>query len=189
MSAGDFYIVSLKHEAAEVLRFWAPEALGYVNTVEKAGLFTWATIAGEAWRYNDGVSAVAVPCALVEAVAVPGRKVKNVYIRRDVGEEHVVRARELASLVRAAARVAAFRAPDAATPVRGRVELVGPVRNISGPPEPGDFVLPRLPRDAEELRAMTADAPEGARIVFVRPAPPTSAETVTEPPRAGGTPS
>ncbi len=101
-----FYVLRLGEEI-EVVRLWAPEALGYVWAVEQAGVFSAEEIAADPKRYNDRISAAAVPCALVESVAVRGTRKR---VPSDVRRLHVVPAREVSRLVRAAARVAAYRA-------------------------------------------------------------------------------
>ena len=99
MSAHDYYVLrlgeDLRHGELAVVRLWAPQALGYVHAVEKAGVYTMAEIGR---HHVDAISAAAVPCAIVEAVVVKR------------GEIHVFPQRELARVIRAAARVAAYRA-------------------------------------------------------------------------------
>ena len=88
----------LRHGKLEVVRLWAPNAHGYVHAVEQAGVYT----AENERRHNFGDFDALVPCALVEAVA---RKVRG-----KGGAIHVLPKREVARLVRGAARVAAYRA-------------------------------------------------------------------------------
>ena len=89
------YVLRLKHAQGPKTRLWAPNGSGYVDTLEQAGRFAGEAVRAER-RYNDGHNALAVPCALVEAIAV----------KRSNG--HVVPLESLRWLTEAAARVAAF---------------------------------------------------------------------------------
>jgi hypothetical protein len=110
-----FYILSLKHtgDGDRVLTWWAPGGRGYLYRLEMAGRFTAEEIAGEAWRYNDGVNAIAIPRAIVEARAVAVCSSRLPVLVRSPEEkgrpitDHVVPGRWLAEMKKHAARLPA----------------------------------------------------------------------------------
>ena len=76
MSAADFshyYIVSVKHTRRQhkYITFWRPDDCGYAWPLSWAGRYPKAVVMQHPSYYNSGYSTIAVPCELVDALAVP----------------------------------------------------------------------------------------------------------------------
>ena len=72
----DCYIVSLKHTNREhaYITFWRPEDKGYAWPLSWAGKYDEQAVMAERDYYHRGDDTLAVPCLLVDALAVPPTK-------------------------------------------------------------------------------------------------------------------
>lgn len=70
---GSFYVLSLKWSRPRdpYLSFWGPKNCGYKWALTAAGQYTADEIRAHLPYYNDGESALAVPCAIVDSLATP----------------------------------------------------------------------------------------------------------------------
>ena len=73
MSTPDCYIVSIKHTRRDqpYITFWRPEAKGYAWPLSWAARYSEAEVLAERNYYHRGDDTLAVPCMLVDALAVP----------------------------------------------------------------------------------------------------------------------
>lgn len=80
--AAEFYILSLKHtqRAHRVLTWWRPKNADYCFRLELAGRYTAGQVAAEPDYYDNGHSTRAVPCEVVEALAINVRTVRTRFI-------------------------------------------------------------------------------------------------------------
>jgi hypothetical protein len=69
---GWFYLLSVAHSRREdgVLTWWAPNSTGYVFRLERAGRYSEEQIAKHPDHYDRGDGARAVPCSLVDSMAI-----------------------------------------------------------------------------------------------------------------------
>lgn len=69
----DCYIVSVKHTRREhaYITVWRPDAKGYAWPLSWAGRYTVEQIRAEPDYYHRGDDSIAVPCELLDALAVP----------------------------------------------------------------------------------------------------------------------
>jgi hypothetical protein len=66
----EFFILSLRWTRGDVLTWWAPDNCGYVTAIDQAGRYPRVQIEANLAYYNNGETALAIPCAAVEAEAV-----------------------------------------------------------------------------------------------------------------------
>lgn len=68
----DCYVVSLKHTQRRhaYITVWRPDDCGYAFPLSWAGRYPIERIMAHLGYYNSGCSAVAVPCSVLDAVAV-----------------------------------------------------------------------------------------------------------------------
>ena len=71
--AEDYYIVSVKHTRRQnhYITLWRPDNNGYAWPLCWAGRYTRALVMEQLDYYNTGYSDIAVPCTLVDGLAVP----------------------------------------------------------------------------------------------------------------------
>lgn len=69
----DFYVVSLKHTRrdSKYITVWRPEDKGYAWPLSWAGKYSEADILAGRDYYHRGDDTLAVPCATLDALAVP----------------------------------------------------------------------------------------------------------------------
>ena len=69
----DCYIVSLKHTRREhaYITVWRPEDKGYAWPLSWAGKYSKADVMAQRDYYHRGDDTLAVPCKLLDALAVP----------------------------------------------------------------------------------------------------------------------
>ena len=72
----DFYIVSIKHTQREhaYITVWRPENAGYAWPLSWAGKYAEADVLASRNYYHRGDDTLAVPCALLDSIAVPPAK-------------------------------------------------------------------------------------------------------------------
>lgn len=65
----EFFIVSINHcmRSHRYIAFFAPDCRGYASRLHKAGRYSREVALG----YNSGCASVAVPCEVLERIAVP----------------------------------------------------------------------------------------------------------------------
>lgn len=70
------YVVSLKHTKRDdaYITVWRPDAKGYAWPLSWAGQYNQAQVLAERDYYHRGDDTLAVPCALMDALAVPPAK-------------------------------------------------------------------------------------------------------------------
>lgn len=68
----DCYIVNLSHTERDdcYITVWRPDDRGYCWALSRAGKYSRDHVMGRLGYYNDGCSNVAVPCDVLDAVAV-----------------------------------------------------------------------------------------------------------------------
>lgn len=68
-----FYIISVKHTLRQhaYITAWRPDDCGYAYPLSWAGRYDEAIVRAHLDYYNDGHSTIAVPCSIVDALAVP----------------------------------------------------------------------------------------------------------------------
>jgi hypothetical protein len=68
-----FYIVSLKHTARDdwYITLWRPKDKGYTYALSRAGKYTEEAVTEHRDYYHTGFADVAVPCEVLEALAIP----------------------------------------------------------------------------------------------------------------------
>lgn len=71
----DYYVVSIKHTMRDHLyiTIWRPDDRGYCWALSRAGRYDSENIMRHLDYYNSGCSNVAVPCEVLDAVAVAPR--------------------------------------------------------------------------------------------------------------------
>lgn len=69
----DYYVISVKHTRREdrYITIWAPNDCGYRWALSRAGKYSCENVLEHLGYYNSGCSNVAVPCEVLDAVAVP----------------------------------------------------------------------------------------------------------------------
>lgn len=69
----EFYIVSLKHTRRDsrYITVWRPEDKGYAWPLSWAGKYSEADVLAQRAYYHRGDDTLAVPCSLLDALAVP----------------------------------------------------------------------------------------------------------------------
>lgn len=69
----DYYIVSVKHTLRnnKYITIWRPDDRGYCWALCNAGKYPHDLVMNRLSYYNTGHSDVAVPCAVLDAIAVP----------------------------------------------------------------------------------------------------------------------
>lgn len=72
----DFYIVSLKHTHRdnEYISVWRPNNCGYAWPLSWAGKYSEQEIDANLAYYHNGQSTLAVPCALLDSLAIAPAK-------------------------------------------------------------------------------------------------------------------
>lgn len=72
----DFYVVSLKHTRREhaYITVWRPDDKGYAWPLSWAGKYAEGAINASRDYYHRGDDTLAVPCALLDSLAVPPTK-------------------------------------------------------------------------------------------------------------------
>ncbi|WP_426110976.1 hypothetical protein [Massilia sp. PWRC2] len=68
-----FYVVSVKHTQREqpYITFWRPDNKGYAWPLSWAGQYSEAEVAADLEYYHNGYDSFAIPCALMDSLAVP----------------------------------------------------------------------------------------------------------------------
>ena len=68
----DFYIVSLKHTRRDnqYITVWRPDDCGYAWPLSWAGKYTEGAVKAMPGYYHSGCSAIAVPCSVLDEMAV-----------------------------------------------------------------------------------------------------------------------
>lgn len=96
-----YYVLSIKHSRGRdgVLMWWGPSNLDYYFRLEQAGKYTEEAIRAERAYYNNGVSTVAIPCDVVESLAIRVGDCKSRSVDRRNLEERVVEYKHLKKLV------------------------------------------------------------------------------------------
>ena len=74
-----YYVLSLKERDldTEILTFWRPNASGYCYRLEDAGRYMASEIEAHRSYYDNGESTRAIPCDVVEALAVQVSQVET----------------------------------------------------------------------------------------------------------------
>jgi len=72
----DFYIISVKHTRREhdYITVWRPDNNGYAWPLSWAGKYSEADVLANRDYYHCGDDTLAVPCALLDTLAVPPTK-------------------------------------------------------------------------------------------------------------------
>jgi hypothetical protein len=72
MSKQDFYIVNLSHTARNdrYITIWRPNDRGYCWALSRAGKYQYEHVMSHLGYYNSGCTNVAVPCGVLDEVAV-----------------------------------------------------------------------------------------------------------------------
>jgi hypothetical protein len=66
LSTRPFYVISLKWETNGALVFWLAHHHGYIEELTQAGIYPEYEILSCPDLYNNGLSAIAVPCDEIE---------------------------------------------------------------------------------------------------------------------------
>jgi hypothetical protein len=62
-----FYILSIDHsQFSDLTVFWGPEDHGYTTDLKKAGKYSEEQLEANKYMYNNGTTAIAIPCEEVE---------------------------------------------------------------------------------------------------------------------------
>lgn len=79
-----YYLVSVKHTRRDqkYIAFWRPDNCGYAWPLSWAGKYTEEQIKAKPDYYHNGDCTFAVPCELIDSLAVPPEKG---YIDNDAG--------------------------------------------------------------------------------------------------------
>jgi hypothetical protein len=74
-----FYVLSLSHtqHSEKILRWLGPKSWGYVLCLEEAGTYTREQLDSDRPHFDNGIHRLAIPCHVVESMAVPAAKVKS----------------------------------------------------------------------------------------------------------------
>lgn len=69
----DYYIVNLSHTQRDdrYITIWRPDDKGYCWALSRAGKYPGEHVMNHLGYYNSGCGNVAVPCEVLDAVAVP----------------------------------------------------------------------------------------------------------------------
>ena len=69
----DHYVISVKHTRREdqYITIWRPDNKGYCWALSNAGKYSRENVLASLGYYNSGCSNVAVPCEVLDPVAVP----------------------------------------------------------------------------------------------------------------------
>lgn len=72
----DYYVISVHHTMRDHLyiTIWRPDDCGYCWALSRAGKYPRDRVMQHLGYYNSGCSNVAVPCEVLDAVAVPPLK-------------------------------------------------------------------------------------------------------------------
>ena len=72
-TAQEHYVISLKHTLRNdrYITIWRPDDKGYCWALSRAGKYQRENVMAHLGYYNSGCSNVAVPCEVLDAVAVP----------------------------------------------------------------------------------------------------------------------
>lgn len=69
MTAGPYYILSLRWTRGDLLCWWCPDNSGYTTLLARAGRYEHDIVAGMRAYYDNGETTIAIPCADVDQVA------------------------------------------------------------------------------------------------------------------------
>jgi hypothetical protein len=65
-----YYLISLKWSEPPVVTFWGPDDKGYTRNLDKAGVYTRATLEAHPSYYQNGVQTIAVPIEVADRVFI-----------------------------------------------------------------------------------------------------------------------
>ncbi|KAB8312262.1 hypothetical protein EH228_08760 [Erwinia endophytica] len=73
MNEREYFVISVNHNqrSDRYIILWAANDCGYVGRIENAGRYPESRIRSKLGYYNCGRCAVAVPCDVIERIAVP----------------------------------------------------------------------------------------------------------------------